>query len=73
MKVYILESKGEVLGMLTHKDNKCYVDFKEQVEEIKKTEGDDFYTIKGILTSLYGYEVMELVASVEVSKRKGGF
>ncbi|MGL5507599.1 MAG: hypothetical protein ACRDB0_06835 [Paraclostridium sp.] len=72
MKIYILESKGEILGMLTHKDNKSYLDFKSEVEEAKK-ESDDFFTVKGILTSLYGYEVMELVASCEVSKRRNGF
>ena len=71
-KVFILENKGEILGMLTH-ENKSYIDFKSEVEEIAK-EGDvDFHTIKGILTSLYGYELMEIVASAEVTKRKGGF
>ena len=71
-KLFILESKGEIMGVLTH-ENKSYIDFKSEVEEIAK-EGDvDFHTIKGILTSLYGYELMEIVASAEVTKRKGGF
>ena len=71
-KLFILESKGEIMGVLTHTE-KTYIEFKSEVEEIAK-EGDvDFHTIKGILTSLYGYELMEIVASAEVTKRKGGF
>ena len=70
-KVFILESKGEILGMLTHNE-KTYIEFQSEIEEITK-ESTDFHTVKGILTSLYGYELMEIVASAEVTKRKGGF
>ena len=70
-KVFILECKGEILAMLTH-ENKSYIEFKSEIEEIAK-EGTDFHTVKGILISLYGYELMEIVASAEVTKRKGGF
>ena len=72
-KVFILENKGEILGMLTHTE-KTYIEFQSEIEEITK-EGNtmDFHTVKGILTSLYGYELMEIVASAEVTKRKGGF
>ena len=70
-KVFILENKGEILGMLTH-ENKSYIDFQSEIEEVTK-ENTDFHTVKGILTSLYGYELMEIVASAEVTKRKGGF
>ena len=70
-KVFILENKGEILGMLTHTE-KTYIDFQSEVEEVTK-ENTDFHTVKGILTSLYGYELMEIVASAEVTKRKGGF
>ena len=70
-KVFILESKGEILGMLTHTE-KTYIEFQSEIEEITK-ESTDFHTVKGILTSLYGYELMEIVASAEVTKRKGGF
>ena len=70
-KLFILESKGEIMGVLTH-ENKSYVDFQSEVEEVTK-ESADFHTVKGILTSLYGYELMEIVASAEVTKRKGGF
>ena len=70
-KLFILESKGEIMGVLTH-ENKSYIEFQSEVEEITK-ESTDFHTVKGILTSLYGYELMEIVASAEVTKRKGGF
>ena len=70
-KVFILEQKGEILAMLTHTE-KTYIEFQSEIEEITK-ESTDFHTVKGILTSLYGYELMEIVASVEVTKRKGGF
>ena len=71
-KVFILESKGEILGMLTHTE-KTYIEFQSEVEEVIKEGNTDFHTVKGILTSLYGYELMEIVASAEVTKRKGGF
>ena len=71
-KVFILENKGEILGMLTH-ENKSYIEFQSEIEEITKEGGMDFHTVKGILTSLYGYELMEIVASAEVTKSKGGF
>ena len=70
-KFFILESKGEIMGVLTH-ENKSYIDFQSEIEEVTK-ENTDFHTVKGILTSLYGYELMEIVASAEVTKRKGGF
>ena len=70
-KVFILEQKGEILAMLTHTE-KTYIEFQSEVEEVTK-ESTDFHTVKGILTSLYGYELMEIVASAEVTKRKGGF
>ena len=71
-KLFILENKGEIMGVLTHTD-KSYVEFQSEVEEIMKEGSADFHTVKGILTSLYGYELMEIVASAEVTKRKGGF
>ena len=70
-KLFILESKGEIMGVLTHTE-KSYIEFQSEIEEITK-ESTDFHTVKGILTSLYGYELMEIVASAEVTKRKGGF
>ena len=71
-KVFILENKGEILGMLTHTE-KTYIEFQSEVEEVMKEGNTDFHTLKRILTSLYGYELMEIVASAEVTKRKGGF
>lgn len=73
MKIYILEAKGEVLSVLTHRENKSYMDFKKEVEEIGQENNNDFYTIKDILISLYGYELVEVCGSAEVTKRKGSF
>ena len=47
-KVFILESKGEILGMLTHTE-KTYIEFQSEVEEIIKENVSDFHTVKGIL------------------------
>ena len=71
-KVYILENKGEIQAMLTHNE-KTYIEFQSEIEEVTKEGNTDFHTVKGILTSLYGYELMEIVASAEVTNRKGGF
>ena len=71
-KVFILEQKGEILAMLTHTE-KTYIEFQSEIEEITKEGSTDFHTVNGILTSLNGYELMEIVASAEVTKRKGGF
>ena len=49
------------------------LEFQSEIEEITREGNTDFHTVKGILTSLYGYELMEIVASAEVTKRKGGF
>jgi hypothetical protein len=46
-KLFILESKGEIMGVLTH-ENKSYIDFQSEVEEVTK-ENTDFHTVKGIL------------------------
>lgn len=73
MRIYILEAKGEVLSVLTHKDNKSYGEFKREVEEVGMDSNNDFYTVKDILISMYGYEVVEVAGSAEVSKKKGIF
>ena len=71
-KVFILEQKGEILAMLTHTE-KTNIQFQSEIEEVTREGNTDFNTVKGILTSLYCYELMEIVASAEVTKRKGGF
>lgn len=73
MRIYILEAKGEVLTVLTNKENKSYGDFKREVEEAGMDNNNDFYTVKDILVNLYGYEVVEVAGSTEVSKKKGIF
>ena len=46
-KVFILENKGEILGMLTHTE-KTYIEFQSEIEEITKEGSTDFHTVKGI-------------------------
>lgn len=72
MRIYILEAKGEVLSVLTHKEGKSYMDFKKEVEEAGEECNNDFYTVKDILISLYGYEVVDIAGSAEVNRRKCG-
>lgn len=73
MRIYILEAKGEVLSVLTHDDNKSYMDFRKEVEEAGADCNNDFYTVKDVLISLYGYKVVEVAGSAEVTKKKGSF
>lgn len=73
MKIYILEAKGEVLGVLTHEDSKSYGEFRREVEEAGAENNNDFYTVKDVLIRLYGYELVEVAGSFEVSKKKGVF
>ena len=42
-KVFILESKGEILGMLTHTE-KTYIEFKSEIEEIER-EGAQIFIL----------------------------
>ena len=43
-KVFILESKGEILGMLTHTE-KTYIEFQSEIEEITKEGSTDWNSI----------------------------
>lgn len=73
MKIYTLESKNEVLAILTHNDNMSYRDFKSICLEVNEEAQNDFYTLKDILTSDYGFKVVEACGGFEVAKRKGSF
>ena len=73
MKIFILEAKGEVLTVLTHKEDKTYMDFKEECTEAGADANNDFYTIKDSLTTMFGYEVVDVVGGYEVNKKKNGF
>ena len=73
MKIYTLESKNEVLAILTHQDNISYRRFKEICLEASQEAENDFYTLKDILVSDYNFEVVEACGGFEVSKAKGVF
>ena len=71
MKIYTLESKNEVLSILTHKDNISYREFKRLCLEANQEAENDYYVLKDMLTSEYGFELVDAVGGFEVSKNKG--
>ena len=71
MKIYTLESKNEVLSILTHKDNISYREFKRLCSEANQEAENDYYVLKDMLTSEYGFELVDAVGGFEVSKKKG--
>ena len=71
MKIYTLESKNEVLSILTHKDNISYREFKRLCSEANQEAENDYYVLKDMLTSEYGFQLVDAVGGFEVSKRKG--
>ena len=71
MKIYTLESKNEVLSILTHKDNISYREFKRLCLEANQEAENDYYVLKDMLTSEYGFQLVDAVGGFEVSKRKG--
>ena len=71
MKIYTLESKNEVLSILTHKDNISYREFKRLCLEANQEAENDYYVLKDMLTSEYGFELVDAVGGFEVSKKKG--
>ena len=73
MKIYTLEAKGEVLTILTHRENISYRDFKNICLEVSEEVDNDFYTLKDILINDKGFSVVEVGGGFEVSKRKGAF
>ena len=73
MKIYTLTNKGEVLAIFKHNDNMSYRKFKEICVEANNEADNDFYTLKDILTSDYGFKVVEACGGFEVSKKRGAF
>ena len=50
MKIYTLESKNEVLSILTHKNNISYRDFKRMCLEANDEAENDYYILKDMLS-----------------------
>ena len=71
MKIYTLEAKNEVLSILTHRDNISYREFKRICLEANQEAENDYYVLKDVLTSEYGFELVDAVGGFEVSKKKG--
>ena len=73
MKIYTLESKNEVLSILTHRDNISSRDFKRMCLEANNEAENDYYVLKDMLINDFGFEVVEAVGGFEVTKKKGSF
>lgn len=72
MKIYTLENKNsEVLAILSHSDNMSYRDFKRICLEANNEAESDYYVLKDILVSDYGFKVVERIGGFEVNKKKG--
>ena len=68
MKIYTLESKNEILAILTHKDNMSYRDFKNICQEASEGTDNDFYSLKDILINDYKFQIVEACWGYEVNK-----
>ena len=73
MKIYTLESKNEILAILTHSDNMSYRDFKNICQEASEGTDNDFYSLKDILINDYKFQVVEACGGYEVNKKRGAF
>ena len=73
MRIYTLESKNEVLAILTHQDNISYRKFKEICLEASQQAENDFYTMKDILISDYNFRLVVACGGFEVAKKRGSF
>lgn len=73
MKIYTLEARGEVLSILTHKDNISYREFKRLCTEANNEAENDYYVLKDMLLNDYGFQLVEATGGFEVSKKKGSF
>ena len=72
MKIYTLENKNsEVLAILSHSDNMSYRDFKRICLEANNEAENDYYILKDILISDYGFKLAEKIGGFEVNKKKG--
>lgn len=73
MKIFILEAKGEVLNVLTHAEDKTYMEFKQDCLAAGEEANNDYYTVKDNLINELGYELVDVIGGYEVNKRKGSF
>ena len=73
MRIYTLESKNEVLAILTHQDNISYRKFKEICLEASQQAENDFYILKDILINDYNFQTVEACGGFEVAKKRGSF
>ena len=73
-KIFTLESKaGEVLAILTTKEEMTYTDFHNICKEASEEFENDFYMLKDKLINELEFETVEVLGGYQVNKKKGAF
>lgn len=73
-KIFILEGKqGEVLAILSNKEDITYSDFNNMCQEIAETCDNDFYVVKDKLVNEMDFSVVDVAGGFICNKRKGAF
>ena len=73
-KIFTLESKtGEVLAILTTKEEMTYTDFYNICKEASEDFENDFYMLKDKLINELDFEMVEVLGGYTVSKKRGAF
>lgn len=73
-KIFTLESKaGEVLTILTTKDDITYTDFYNMCKEAGEEIDNDYYMLKDRLINEFSFEVVEVLGGFIANKKKGAF
>lgn len=73
-KIFILEGKqGEVLAILSNKEDITYSDFNNMCSEIAETCDNDFYVVKDKLINEMEFSIVDVAGGFICNKRKGAF
>lgn len=73
-KIFTLENKqGDILSILTSKDDINYYDFLNICKEVGEEFDNDYFIVKDKLINEMGFEEVSFLGGFTVSKRKGFF
>lgn len=73
-KIFTLDSKqGEVLTVLTTKEDITYTDFYNICKEASEECENDYYMLKDRLINELNFEVVEVLGGYVANKKKGLF
>jgi chloramphenicol O-acetyltransferase len=73
-KIFTLDSKqGEVLTILTTKEDITYTDFYNMCKEAGEEFDNDFYMLKDKLINELNFEVVEVLGGYISNKKRGAF